>query len=243
MRYPYLIFDLYGTLVDIHTDEETALVWEKLSLLYGYYGARYTPQELHRAYLAALARRDAAAGQSYEGYPDLPIEPVFAELFTGVDAAQAVPLGCMAAQLFRTLSTEYIRLYPGVKEALAALRADGHKLFLLSNAQAAYTARELRLLDLTACFDQIYLSSDFACRKPDARFFKALLDGQSLDPQRCLMIGNDAGTDIAGAAALGLSTLYLHTNLSPACDGNPGTWRLDETDWNRILPVLRSISQ
>ena len=241
MRYPYLIFDLYGTLVDIHTDEEMPLVWEKLVLLYGYYGARYTPQGLQQAYLEALARRDAAAGQSYEGYPDLPIEPVFAELFIGMDAAQATPLGRMAAQLFRMLSTEYIRLYPGVKESLAALRADGHKLYLLSNAQAAYTARELRLLDLISSFDEIYLSSDFACRKPDARFFAALLDGQSLDPRQCLMIGNDAGTDIAGASALGISTLYLHTNLSPDCAGNPGTWRLDETDWNRILPFLRSI--
>ena len=123
-------------------------------------------------------------------------------------------------------------------EALEALRKAGYKLYLLSNAQAAYTAQELCLLELTPCFDAIYLSSDYACRKPDPHFFKALLDGQHLDPDTCLMIGNDATTDIAGAQALGIDTLYLHTDLSPACEGNPATWRLEETDWNRILPEL-----
>ena len=42
MRYTDLIFDLYGTLVDIHT-EETETVWEKTSILFGFYGADYTP--------------------------------------------------------------------------------------------------------------------------------------------------------------------------------------------------------
>ena len=35
MRYRNLIFDLYGTLVDIHTDEDAPLVWQKMALLYG----------------------------------------------------------------------------------------------------------------------------------------------------------------------------------------------------------------
>ena len=29
MQYNHLIFDLYGTLVDIHTDEDAPLVWQK----------------------------------------------------------------------------------------------------------------------------------------------------------------------------------------------------------------------
>ena len=40
------IFDLYGTLVDIHTDDEKAELWERLSLFYGYDGAKYAPGEL-----------------------------------------------------------------------------------------------------------------------------------------------------------------------------------------------------
>ena len=37
--YDTCIFDLYGTLVDIRTDENKEELWEKLSLFYAFYGA------------------------------------------------------------------------------------------------------------------------------------------------------------------------------------------------------------
>ena len=37
MVYDTCIFDLYGTLVDIHTDEEQEELWERLALFYAYY--------------------------------------------------------------------------------------------------------------------------------------------------------------------------------------------------------------
>ncbi|MFR2512747.1 MAG: hypothetical protein ACLS9K_13090, partial [Lachnospira eligens] len=43
-NYKNYVFDLYGTLVDIHTDEEQELLWEKLALFYGYYDAVYEPE-------------------------------------------------------------------------------------------------------------------------------------------------------------------------------------------------------
>lgn len=243
MKYRDLVFDLYGTLVDIRTEEDTPLIWQKLALYYGYQGAVYTPQELRAAFRQLLAGQEAAAGQSYECYPELPIEEVFAALFRQKQVQDGLTGRAeTAAQLYRALSTEYIRLYPGVREALAALRGEGHRLWLLSNAQHVFTARELRLLGLEPLFDGIYLSSDYRCRKPDVRFFAALLQGQRLNPAGCLMIGNDAATDIAGAAAAGLDALYLYTNLTPA--GAPekaARYNLRESDWNRILPALREI--
>ena len=35
MRYQNYVFDLYGTLVDIHTDEEQQMLWEKMAMFYG----------------------------------------------------------------------------------------------------------------------------------------------------------------------------------------------------------------
>ena len=45
MRYKNYIFDLYGTLVDIHTEEDNQELWEKMRLFYGYYGAVYRSWE------------------------------------------------------------------------------------------------------------------------------------------------------------------------------------------------------
>lgn len=241
MKYTDLIFDLYGTLVDIHT-EENSLVWEKTALYFGYYGAHYTGAELEGVFRAALSRREAKAGQSYECFPDIPFEQVMAELFREKGVADnAEALGFHAAQVFRISSTEYLRLYPHVLDSLAALRAKGCRLWLLSNAQRAFTAYELRFLGLDTSFDGIYISSDYGCRKPDERFFRALLEEQGLDAKRCLMIGNDRQTDIAGAAAAGIDTFYLHTALTPADQApaladNPKEFEGD--DWSALLPRL-----
>ena len=249
MRYKNLIFDLYGTLVDIHTEEDAA-VWKKTALYFGYYGAHYTPEALETAFRAAMTRREAQAGQSYECYPDIPCEEIFAQLFRDAGITEnADTLGLQAAQVFRICATEYIRLYPHVLSALEVLRAKGCKLWLLSNAQRVFTAYELRHLGLTDAFDGIYISSDYRCRKPDRRFYRALLEAQGLDPATCLMIGNDRSTDIAGAQALGMATLYLHTALTPADQASadpkkhpkshPGCqWEFEGDDWEAILSCL-----
>ena len=244
MKYTDLIFDLYGTLVDIHTEEDDT-VWEKTALYFGYYGAHYTGSELKEAFGAAMAARKAKAGQTYECFPDRPMEPVFAQLFRdkGVEE-NADALGLNAAQMFRISSTDYIRLYPHVTDALVALREKGYKLWLLSNAQRVFTAFELNHLGLAPYFDGIYISSDYGCRKPDIRFFNALIQEQKLDIGNCLMIGNDLDTDIAGAKNAGLDTLYMHTNLTPpdqreADPANPHEY--EGWDWEELVTVIEAL--
>lgn len=253
MRHTDLIFDLYGTLVDIHT-EESAIVWEKTAFFFSFHGASYTGPELSERFQSAMTDRKAQAGQDYECYPDIPMEEVFAQLFRQKGICDNAPeLGIQALELFRVSSLEYIRLYPGVAEALARLREKGFRLWLLSNAQAVCTRGELRLTGLDNAFDGIYLSSDYVCRKPDRRFFDALLQGNNLNPSRCLMIGNDRDTDIAGAKARGLAMLYLHTNLTPADqapaapDLHPMTfggphWEYEGADWHALAPILEELA-
>ncbi len=246
MTYTDLIFDLYGTLVDIHT-EENDLVWEKTALYFGFHGAHYTGEELRSAFRAAMTEQEAKEGQCYECFPDIPFEEVMAKLFRAKGVSEHTDaLAVNAAQLFRISSIEYIRLYPQVLEALEALRKQGYRLWLLSNAQAAFTTFELRQLGLDKLFDGIYLSSHYRCRKPDSRFFAALLKGQNLTPERCLMIGNDLETDIAGAAAAGLATLYLHTNLTPSHQreagiSNPPHYEWEGSDWAAITAFLLTL--
>ena len=248
MKYTDLIFDLYGTLVDIHT-EENDVVWEKTAIFFGFYGAHYTTAELKNAFRAAMAEREAKAGQSYECFPDIPFEEVMAQLFREKGVMEnADALGVNAAQLFRICSIEYIRLYPGVPEALAKLRQRGFRLWLLSNAQRVFTAFELRHLGLGEQLDAIYISSDYRCRKPDVRFFRALVEEQGLDISKCLMIGNDLHTDIAGAKNAGIDTLYMHTNLTPPdqrCADpamqTPSHYEYEGYDWKELCHIICSL--
>lgn len=255
MKYTDLIFDLYGTLVDIHT-EENQLVWEKTALYFGFYGAHYTTDELREAFQAELRRREAKAGQGYECFPDIPFEQVMAALFQAKGIHGAEALGVNAAQLFRISSIKYIRLYPGTLNALKRLRQKGFRLWLLSNAQRIFTEYELRHLGLGEQLDGIYISSDHRCRKPDSRFYQALIEEQKLDISRCLMIGNDRTTDIAGAAALGMATLYMHTALTPqdqaAADpkrhptvapSDCRTFEFEGDDWSALAPLIETLCE
>ena len=215
MKYTDLIFDLYGTLVDTHTDEGLD-TWERTAIYYGFYGAHYTGQELKDAFESQMKARHAQAGESYEVFPDVPCEVTFAQLFRDKGITEkAQELGFQAAQVFRMISMEYIKLYDGALDALATFREKGYRLWLLSNAQRVFTAYELRHLGLDDQFDAIYISSDYGCRKPDVRFFQALIQEHGLDISKSLMIGNDRRTDIGGAKAAGLDTLYMHTNITP----------------------------
>ena len=238
MQYTDLIFDLYGTLVDIHTEEDRT-VWEKTAIFFGFYGAHYTGEHLYAAFRELLSQREAKAGQNYECFPDIPIEEILSQLFCAKGVTEnADRLGFQAAQLFRILSMEYIRLYPQVLESLAALKAKGYRLWLLSNAQRAFTEFELRHLGLDSCFDGIYLSSDYGCRKPDSRFFGALIKDHGLEPSKCLMIGNDVKEDMLAAKAAGMDS-YLVTDYQIL--DSETIWEGKQGTFAEMIEMLRSL--
>ena len=58
--YKNYIFDFYGTLVDILTDEKDPALWDKLAQLYQAYGADYKGEGLRKSYAkrVALAREE-----------------------------------------------------------------------------------------------------------------------------------------------------------------------------------------
>ena len=106
--------------------------------------------------------------------------------------------------MFRIVTTVSIRLFPEVKEKLAELRNRGARLYLLTNAQRAFTAYELHMFGLEDYFDGIIMSSDKYYKKPDRRFYESLIETYGLDPARSLMSGDDAVCDVAGARSAGM---------------------------------------
>lgn len=237
MRYRHCIFDLYGTLVDIHTDERLPELWERLAGWFRAHGAPYAPDELREAYFTTCGRMEEAA-KCPGTYPEIRIEEVFQSLFRdkGVEADEA--LAARAGERFRDASLMKLRCYDGAIQLLEALRASNCGVWLLSNAQRLFTLRELRALDLERRFDGIYLSSDYGCKKPDRRFFEALLRERGIEPESAIMIGNDGFCDIQGAREAGLATLYIRSNLSPEEPTPRADYALDEMNLDRVREIL-----
>ena len=61
MTFDNYIFDLYGTLIDIHTDEEQHGLWQDMAAyLQCQFGADYTAKELRKRYLEICAQEEEA---------------------------------------------------------------------------------------------------------------------------------------------------------------------------------------
>lgn len=242
--YDTCIFDLYGTLVDIRTDENKEELWEKLSLFYAFYGAFYTPEELARSYKRLTGEMTAGHEElrrdSHEAFPEIRIEEVFRALFEEKGIAPDESLVRHAGQFFRILSMEFIRLYDGTEEMLSAVKESGRKIYLLSNAQRIFTEYEMNALGITKYFDGIFISSDEGCKKPDLKFFRKLIDTCGIDPERAVMVGNDGICDIEGAKRAGLGTVYVHSDISPAEDAPDADYVLPQMDMEQIRKILLS---
>lgn len=219
--YKNYIFDLYGTLIDINTDEWCDDLWKKMAVMYGYKGAHYTFDELNSEYGRLVELEKKAVKKRHPEYKvvDIKIEKVFKKLFTQKDVKVTKSQVAFVAEAFRCYSTKYIKLYDGVIDLLDTLKAKGKKIFLLSNAQRSFTENELNMLGLTQYFDGICISSDEECSKPDSCYFKTLFDRYGLNKSESIMIGNDYLSDIGGAADFGIDSLYIHQSISPEIEG------------------------
>lgn len=218
------IFDLYGTLVDIHTDETKACLWKRMALLLSLQGAPYGARALRPAYLASVREQIDKLALALPDTPKEHIEPDILAVFESLYAQKGVDTSKIdlqdAALFFRTLAMCHIRLYPWAREVLGELRQRGKGVYLLSNAQAAFTVPELHKLDLGPLFDGILLSSDAGVKKPDRAIFRRMLETYGLDPETCVMVGNDAVADMQGAATVGMAGFYIHTKQSPDRQGS-----------------------
>jgi putative hydrolase of the HAD superfamily len=239
-QYEAYFFDLYGTLVDIHTDETKPSFWKAVAARYAEHGAAYDGRTLRESYRALCAAETARLRALH---PDAGIEidllPVFRALYERKGVSPDPGLPADTAWFFRQRSTCHLRAYAGARELLEVLRAAGRRVILLSNAQSCFTRPELDLLGLTDCFDRIYISSEAGFQKPDPRFFAAPLRDLGLDPADCLMIGNDPVCDPAGAAKLGMDAVYIRSGLSPrAAPPSSAVLTLPSMDLRRLKRLL-----
>ena len=212
------LFDLYGTLVDIHTDENQSSLWQQMAGFAVSRGAAWEAEALRRAYGAAVREEEARLRLRDRDLPEARPEIDLARVFVRLYAEKGVPadgrLIAETARRFRAASTTHLRLYAGAKELLAALR-QREKVLLLSNAQSLFTRPELRQLGLEDCFDGVYLSSEAGFQKPDPRFFRLALEREGLEARDCLMLGNDPRCDGEGARAVGMAAYVIRSALSP----------------------------
>ena len=221
------IFDLYGTLADICTDETTDAFWNAAADEATAFGAAYTGKSFKARYLALCADEVQRRAAAEPEVPEAVVEPELFNVFLRLLSEKGASSDGAAAlaRRFRERSTRWLRPMPHAIETLDALRKRGERTFLLSNAQSCFTMRELHAIGILERFDGIVLSSDAGMKKPYRGLFELLFRRYGIDRKNAVMVGNDAIADVGGADAAGLRSRYLHTwqsgerptSLPPSC--------------------------
>ncbi len=220
MKYPAVIFDLFGTLID-------NLSYDK--------------------HLAVTARVASVVGVPPDGYSQLWLETTF-ERSTGVFPTCAASIRHICRRLGvepdedRVLrATEHRMDYvrgllkprPGTVEVLRALRERVHKTGLISDC-----THEVPLLWGETPFAPLIDVPIFSCsaglKKPDPRIYRLAADLLGVTPEDCLFIGDGGSQELTGARGVGMHPLLFRL------DGD-GTepHLLDREQWDG--PAIESI--
>lgn len=211
MMYQNYIFDLYGTLIDIHTDESSKNFFKKYGKWLRKQGFYFEWKLFCRLYTSTeRAYREKAAQNGRYTKPEIRIEEVFQEVFAANGYEISDEQTTCLCESFRRISLIRLCLFPDTITCLECLKKAGKKIYLLSNAQRSFTWQELELTGLIPYFDGILISSDEGCMKPDPEFYHICCERYQLDKTQSVMIGNELKSDMAGAKAAGIDGFYIN---------------------------------
>jgi len=241
-----IIFDINGTLIDIHTDESYEEIYRVVSNLLSYQGVLLDPHTVKELYFDALKEQLHASG---ERYPEFDAVTIFREIVTNhasdytlrLPAERLAQLPQILAEVYRSVSRFRLQLYPRVEEVVSQLH-EKYRLAALSDGQSAWAVPELHAVGLLKYFSPVIVSGDVGYRKPDRRIFESALAGMGLAASEVLFVGNNLYRDIFGAQQVGMKTVYYRANgLEERNREDGGDVRADY-DIHGFSEVLHAIS-
>jgi putative hydrolase of the HAD superfamily len=115
------------------------------------------------------------------------------------------------------LESVRFRAFPEVPSALAALRAHGARLVVVSNWDASLHD-VLATPGLAPALDGVIASAELGLAKPDPAPFRAGLERAGVAPEHAVHVGDSLEEDVAGARAAGIEPVLL---AREAVEGTP----------------------
>ncbi len=204
-----VLFDVYGTLIDIKTDEYRESAFEGLSQFLEYRRVYIAPQELKELYFNQLNLQVAT---SHEKHAEVDVRSAFANVLREHGGVTERYLSTIVTQLYRSLTRKHMSLFEDTFWTLNEFKKQ-YRLGIVSDAQRLFCRPELRTLRLEQFFEVTVLSSQYMFRKPDPRLFHIALTILNVPPSEAAYIGNSHRTDCVGAKGAGFSVVGLiHQN-------------------------------
>lgn len=203
-----VLFDLYGTLIDIRTDENDPCVFEILSRYLAYHSVSIAPEEMRRAYFDGVRQH---LDESKEAHPEVDVYKVFFSIMNKYGKKRSTKGAVIdIATLFRSLTMRQFRIFDGVYDVLARIRAQ-MKTAIISDAQWIFAEPEIAHLGLDQFFEIRVLSSRYGFKKPDPRLFRFALEKLGVSPDECVYVGDNPCKDMSGSKRAGIKFLLFRS--------------------------------
>jgi len=111
-----------------------------------------------------------------------------------------------------------LNVRPEILNTLRELKRRGHKLCLVSNADA------IDLLPwadspLAKLFDEVVFSCEVRLQKPDPAIYLLAASRMGINPEDCIFVGDGGSNELAGAKAVGMRTVQARYFLRRDVDG------------------------
>ena len=190
-----IVFDLDGTLVDSAPDLGRAVAHVLTEL-----GATAPQIEAMRNWIGGGGRKMVARGLEAVGLElsEATFEAAVESFFTH----------------YRAHISDNSSVFPGVHDALAALRDGGAKMGVCTNKYAEYSVRLLADLGLDGFFGGVVLGGDsLPVRKPDGRHVLGVIERLGGTAGQAVMIG-DSETDVNAARDAGVPVIAVSFGYS-----------------------------
>lgn len=208
-RFEAILFDLNGTLAE---DFDRFDPGQDYHATYTRLGGRgYGPDDVHRIIGDSLAR----CLHRYDQGPWDPFPP-YAEFLPPAPARETVLME-------DTVAEHELGVIPTPRLAWLKRLSATHRLGLVSDVWAPSRRLRvyLRATGLDRMMDVTVLSSELGAVKPSPMLFRAALAGIQAPADTVLFVGDDYCRDIEGAAACGLSTVWISASGKVPGDVRP----------------------
>jgi putative hydrolase of the HAD superfamily len=128
---------------------------------------------------------------------------------------------------------------PGARETLEELRGYGIPIGVVSNCSFGQDVlrHELAQYGLADRVAFIMVSAEYAVRKPNPLIFEMAAAKLGVEPTDIWFAGDQLGTDIAGAKATGMTSVWFNPTKSEASDSAD----LTVASWFDLARLVRTV--